>query len=107
MQKFEYKKTRDLSEEELNELGAEGWELVAIHSSFEICCVFKRPLVEESKLPSTEELMKEAIREWGFDSKLGQVKHIKEKLKIGLKEAKDIVDEYHRTHTAFGNHISF
>lgn len=46
-QRWEYKKLRTDSETNLNELGAEGWELVAIASSNETntvhFSVFKRP----------------------------------------------------------------
>jgi len=42
MQKWEYKRLEiNPSEEELNELGSQGWELVAANEYY---CYFKRPL---------------------------------------------------------------
>ena len=50
MQKWEYKKTEQLNEEELNELGRAGWELVATSQynflygfTLSISYLFKRP----------------------------------------------------------------
>lgn len=43
MQKWEYKKIVDCSEETLNKLGAEGWELVGTLSVGNCYLIFKRP----------------------------------------------------------------
>ena len=49
--KYEYKKTETLDEQELNELGQQGWELVAVSQynffygiTASISYLFKRPL---------------------------------------------------------------
>ena len=45
MQKWEYLKIeRGMTQEELNLLGCEGWELIAVEPAY-LCFFFKRPLV--------------------------------------------------------------
>lgn len=108
MKKFEYKRALDPSDENLDAWGAEGWELVAVNIGFNETYIFKRVIEEPQKitapvnsnpLTGTDALMEAAIRECGV-SKLSQVKFVKESMNIGLKEAKDIVDEYHAKHPA-------
>lgn len=43
MQKWEYKRVEGCDEEDLNKLGAEGWELVATLSVGSCWFIFKRP----------------------------------------------------------------
>ena len=68
MRNWEYKveelrATEDLSEETLNKLGAEGWELVSTVSiaghSLEIC-IFKKPL-SEGRYPDEENITDEQL----------------------------------------------
>lgn len=47
MQKWEYLIAKDLTQEKINSLGAEGWELVAVTSSSvtgKLFYYFKRPI---------------------------------------------------------------
>lgn len=107
MKKFEYKRAIDPSDTNLNDWGEEGWELVAVTSDYNSTYVFKRSIEESQKisapvnpksLTSTDAFMEAAIKECGPVSKLAQVKFIKEAMHVGLKEAKDIVDDYHAKH---------
>ena len=70
MRNWEYKveelrATEDLSEETLNKLGAEGWELVSTvtiagHSLEK--CIFKKPLLE-GRYPDEEEITDKELNE--------------------------------------------
>lgn len=102
MKKFEYVELNDLSQEQLNEVGLEGWELISVVSVFSgVSFYFKREIEninsDKKETFSTEEILTSAQKIYP-GQKLQQVKFIKETLNIGLKEAKDLVDNYWDRH---------
>lgn len=104
MKKFNYLRVVDPSDEDLLNYGQSGYELVAVVTDYSgHTYIFKQCLdgetpkatsTKESVFPSVDSIIREAIKEYGKGNKLGQVKYVKEALRIGLKEAKEIVDNY-------------
>lgn len=104
MKKFNYLRVVDPSDEDLLSYGQSGYELAAVASDysghtyiFKQCLDEETPKVTSAKepvLPTVDSIIQEAIKEYGKENKLGQVRYVKEALRLGLKEAKDIVDDY-------------
>ena len=104
MKKFNYLRVTDPSDEDLLDYGQSGYELVAVVTDYSgHTYIFKQCLdgetpkatsTKESVFPSVDSIIQEAIKEYGKEDKIRQVIYVKEALRIGLKEAKDIVDNY-------------
>lgn len=104
MKKFNYLRVVDPSDEDLLSYGQSGYELVTVVSDYSgHTYIFKQCLDEETSkvtsikepvLPTVDSIIQEAIKLYGKENKLGQVRYVKEALRLGLKEAKDIVDNY-------------
>lgn len=108
MKKFNYLRVVDPSDEDLLNYGQSGYELVAVVTDYSgHTYIFKQCLdgetpkatsVKESVFPTVDSIVQEAIKEYGKENKLGQIRYVKEALRLGLKEAKDIVDNYWKKH---------
>lgn len=104
MKKFNYLRVIDPSDEDLLSYGQSGYELAAVVSDYSgHTYIFKQCLDEETSkvtsikepvLPTIDSIIQEAVKLYGKENKLGQVRYVKEALRLGLKEAKDIVDNY-------------
>lgn len=104
MKKFNYLRVVDPSDEDLLNYGQSGYELVAVVTDYSgHTYIFKQCLdgetpkatsAKESVFPTVDSIVQEAIKEYGKENKLGQIRYVKEALRLGLKEAKDIVDNY-------------
>ena len=104
MKRFKYLRVTNPSDEDLSDCGNSGYELVAVVSDYSgYTYIFKQCLdeetsktisPEESSPPTVDSIIQAAIKEYGKENKLGQVRYVKEALRLGLKEAKDIVDNY-------------
>ena len=108
MKKFNYLRVVDPSDEDLLNYGQSGYELVAVVTDYSgHTYIFKQCLegetpkatsTKESVFPTVDSIVQEAIEEYGKENKLGQIRYVKEALRTGLKEAKDIVDNYWKKH---------
>lgn len=97
MEKFKYLRIEDPTDEELNEYGDAGYELVTVIPKYDRhYYIFKKYIYSEDDCHSTpiDRFMQEAIKQEGAYSKIKQIKYIKERLDISVSEAKKIVDKY-------------
>ena len=109
MKKFNYLRVVDPSDEDLLSYGQSGYELAAVVSDYSgHTYIFKQCLDEETPkvtsekepvLPTVDSIIQEAIKEYGKENKLGQIRYVKEALCTGLKEAKKIIDNYWEEHS--------
>lgn len=109
MKRFKYLRVTNPSDEDLSDCGNSGYELVAVVSDYsDHTYIFKQDLDEEtsktispkeSSPPTVDSIIQAAIKEYGKENKLGQVRYVKEALRTGLKEAKNIIDNYWEEHS--------
>ena len=109
MKRFKYLRVTNPSDEDLFDCGNSGYELVAVVSDYSgHTYIFKQDLDEEtskaispkeSSPPTVDTIIQDALKKYGKEHKLEQVKYVKETLRIGLKEAKNIIDNYWEEHS--------
>ena len=109
MKRFKYLRVTNPSDEDLSDCGNSGYELVAVVSDYsDHTYIFKQDLDEETSKtispkesgpPTVDSIIQAAIKEYGKENKLGQVRYVKEALCTGLKEAKKIIDNYWEEHS--------